>query len=491
MARTSARFTANWTTPCAPWKTLSPPPQLHRSSGTRFPRHLSAKEKTAMRLRSWLSILLPLAALASGLSSSWMVPLDHEAILYTKGPVDDAVARLQQRLDSGAVKLKYEDEFGYLRSVLKELDVPLSSQILVFSKTSFQAPRIAPRTPRALYFRDNLAVGFVRTGDVLEFAALDPKQGIMFYTLDQGRATHPQFERRDVCIQCHQSGATMGVPGLMVRSVTPDRNGMPVMSAGGFITDHRSPLKDRWGGWYVEGTTGSQTHMGNAVVHDPDTDANQPVVEGTSNVTDLSHYFDTGAYLTPHSDIVALMTLEHQTQMINLMIRVGWEARIAMFENEAINKSLGEPPSAVRESTQHRVNTAVEDLVEYMLFSGETRLTEPVKGVSGFAEEFEKSGIRDPEGRSLRDFDMKTRMFRYPCSYLIYSDAFDEMPDIVKGRVYQRLWEVLSGKDQSKPFQNLSAEDRKVILEILRATKKGLPTYFSARTLLRIFDNRG
>ncbi len=432
-----------------------------------------------MKLVSAMTILLPVAAaLASGLSSSWMVPLDHDAIRYTKGPVNDPVARLQQRIDSGAVKLRYEDEFGYLRSVLKELDIPLSSQVLVFSKTSFQAPRIAPRTPRALYFRDNIAVGFVRTGDVLEFAALDPNQGVMFYTLDQGRTTHPQFDRRDVCLQCHQSSATMGVPGLVVRSIIPDRTGTPVMSLGGSITDHRSPLKDRWGGWYVEGTTGTQTHMGNAVVEDPDTEERLPIAEGTVNVTRLNRFFDTGAYLTPDSDIVALMTLEHQTQMTNLIIRVGWESRIAMYENDAINRALGEA-AAVRDSIQHRVNTAVEDLVEYALFSNEAKLTGPVKGVSGYTAEFQKAGIRDPKGRSLHDFDLNTRMFRYPCSYMIYSEAFDAMPAVVKDRFYRRLWEVLSGRDNSPQFSHLTPADRKAILEILFATKKGLPAYFA------------
>lgn len=427
-----------------------------------------------MRLRNAIWALLPLAVLASGLSSSWMVPIDHDAIRYTKGPVDDPVARLQKRIDSGTVKLKYEDEFGYLRSVLKELNVPVSSQVLVFSKTSFQAPRIAPRTPRALYFKDDVSVGFVRTGDVLEFAAMDPKQGVQFYTLDQGRSSHPEFERREVCLQCHQASATMGVPGLMVRSVTPDRNGMPMLAEGGFITDHRSPLKERWGGWYVEGSTGAQKHMGNMTAGSDGTLGSE---EETQNITTLRHFIDTGAYVSPHSDVVALMTLEHQSQMDNLMTRVGWEARIALFENEGINRSLNEPPGAIRAATQHRIDTAVEDLVEYMLFSGEAKLTAPVTGVSGFMEEFQKEGARDPKGRSLRDFDLKTRMFRYPCSFLIYSEAFDNMPQIVKERVYRRLAEILCGKDTSPKFAHLSSTDRDAIREILIATKPDLRTY--------------
>jgi hypothetical protein len=271
----------------------------------------------------------------------------------------------------------------------------------------------------------------------------------MFYTLDQERATHPRFARQDVCLQCHQSGATLGVPGLVVRSVTPDRTGMPVMDEASYITDHLSPLKQRWGGWYVTGNSGDQTHMGNAVERTPpNEDIRTPITEGIANVKDLNPFFDTGAYLTPHSDIVALMTLEHQSQMVNLMTRVGWEARIGMAE------------------------IGVEQLLEYMLFSGEAKLTSPITGTSGFAEEFQKAGLRDAKGRSLRDFDLKTRMFRYPCSYMIYSAEFDALPPAVRERLYRRLDDVMSGRDQSPKFAQLSAEDRQAISEILVSTKK-------------------
>lgn len=429
------------------------------------------------RLFSVLALLATAGLAVAGFSSSDMLPLDDEAIQYTSAPANDAVNALQQRIDKGDVKLKYEGQLGYLRSVLEALNVSTTSQVLVFSKTSFQAPRIAPRTPRALYFRDNVAVGFVRTGDVLEFAALDSKQGVRFYTLNQDPAAHPQFERRDTCLQCHQAGATLGVPGLMVRSVFPDRNGMPITKAGGFITDHRSPLKERWGGWYVTGTTGDQVHMGNAVMPGA-TGESMPPAEGSQNVTDLKPFLDTGAYLTPHSDVVALMTLEHQTQMENLIIRAGWEARLAMVQNRAMNKAFGEPEAQIRESMAHRVDSVVEELLGYMFFNDETKLTSPIKGTSGFTEEFQKLGPRDSKGRSLRDFDLKTRMFRYPCSFVIYTDAFDGMPQVVKDRLYRRMWDVLSLRDNSPQFAHLSASDRKAIREILLETKKDLPAYW-------------
>ncbi len=422
-----------------------------------------------------LAALVPIAGVIAlgGLSSSYMVPVDNEAIRYSKGPVDDPIFRLQQKIDSGAVKLQYEDEFGYLRSVLNALKVPQSSQVLVFSKTSFQAPRIGPRMPRALYFNEDVTVGFVRTGEVLEFAVQDPRQGTIFYTLDQERATKPHFDRRDICLQCHQSGATFGVPGMMIRSVTPDRTGFPVMSAGTYITDHRSPLKERWGGWYVTGTTGEQEHMGNAIVRNPMDDEKLPISEGTRNVTELGKYFDAGAYVSPHSDIVALMALEHQTQMLNLITRVGWEARIAMYENDAINHSLGEP-AGMRESTERRINIAVEELLEYMVYSGEAKLLAPVKGTSGFTEEFQKLARKDSKGRSLRDLDLKARMFRYPLSYMIYTEPFDALPPVVMKRLRLRLGEVLSGKETGPKFAHLTQADRMAIVGILRDTKKSL-----------------
>jgi hypothetical protein len=256
---------------------------------------------------------------------------------------------------------------------------------------------------------------------------------------------------------------------------------MPVMSAGGFVSDHNSPLKERWGGWYVSGTSGSQGHMGNAVERDVgDNGVRAPVSEGISNLTSLAPFFDTGAYLTPHSDIVALMTLEHQTRMDNLMIRVGWEARIAMAENNAINKSLGEPEEQVRPSTQHRIDSAVEEMLEYLFFTEETKLSSPIKGTSGFREEFPKRGPRDAKGRSLRDFDLTYRMFRYPCSFMIYSSAFDGMPSLVKDRLYLRMFQVLTGKDTSAKFAGLTPETRQAIFEIIAGTKKGLPAYWTA-----------
>jgi hypothetical protein len=330
--------------------------------------------------------------------------------------------------------------------------------MLVFSKTSFQAARIEPSNPRALYFGDDVMVGFVRGSELLELAALDPRQGMVFYSFD-GHSDPPRFDRRDACLQCHHSPGTLGIPGLLIASSYTDASGMPAFRGAQRITDHRTPFEDRWGGWYVTGTHADMRHIGNAVGHDS---AHPALLDlrGTQNLTSLAKKFDAHGYLSGLSDIVALMTLEHQTRMTNLMIRTAWEGRIA-------------DPAA-----KAQFETDLESLVTYMLFADEAPLHGPVEGVSTFAQTFPMRGPRDRQGRSLRDFDLQRRMFRYPLSYMIYSEAFDAMPEAVRERIYQRLYEVLTGRDQNDKFKRISAEDRQAVLEILRETKPGLPAYF-------------
>lgn len=251
---------------------------------------------------------------------SFQQDYDHEAIQYEKGAVNDPVWRLQEQLNSGKAKLTYDEQFGWLRSVLQSLNIQTNSQILNFGKTSFQAPLISPRRPRALYFNDSVSVGFVRGGEVLEIASEDPKQGIIFYTLDQERSARPRFQRRDACLQCHLNTSTLNVPGLLIRSIYPEPSGMPLFHAGGFVTDHRSPLKDRWGGWYVTGTHGAQQHMGNAFARDPQKPTDLDTRE-SQNLVSLKGRFNVEEYLSASSDIVALMVIEHQSRATNLLTK--------------------------------------------------------------------------------------------------------------------------------------------------------------------------
>jgi hypothetical protein len=426
------------------------------------------------------ALFLACAALVSGQLPSGA---EHEAIAYSTTAPTDAVARLQQRIDRGEVRLDFDAQRGYLPSVLKHLDIPLSSQGLVFSRTSLQVDRIAPWTPRAIYFNDDVYVGWVQQGPIMEFASVDPKLGGVFYTLDQERRDHPVFRRETgMCLQCHDSSsATGGVPGFIMRSVVPDRYGYALDVRR--LTTDQTPIEDRWGGWYVTGSSGSQRHMGNVIA---------PVLthevgnarsylarfdpHSSAEVTTLDGRVDTDPYLTPHSDIVALMVLAHQTSVHNLMTFASYEGRRALYDEALQLKASGGAEGTRLETTNVRIRTAAEQLVKAMLFAKEAPLTGKIAGTSGFAKAFTARGPRDSRGRSLRDLDLERRVFRYPLSFLIYSDAFDALPPVIKDQVYRRFRQVLSGEDTSPTFAHLSAEDRQAIREILEETKPEFAT---------------
>lgn len=398
------------------------------------------------------------AAWAQRDATNELLPSDHPAIDYSNAPTADPVEILNRKLAAGERKLEYHDDgLGYLTSLLEALDVNSDSQTLVFSKTSFQAVRISPRAPRALYYNDKVSVGYVQGSDVLELASLDPKQGYVFYTMENSKSAPPSLDRRDVCLQCHHSTATAGIPGIMVASVYPDSAGNPAARLGMPAVDHRMPFDRRWGGWYVTGTHGGQRHRGNAVARDrqaPD------VLESrdTQNIVDLSKKFDTAPYLEKTSDIVALLTYEHQTRMTNLLTRLGWKARIAEADRVSAN-----------------IDSDIEATVTYMLFADEAPLLDNVVGSSTFQQTFSQRGPRDSQGRSLRDYELHTRLFRYPLSYMIYSEVFDNLPASVRDRIYGRLLDVLTGKDNSKQFAKLTPDARKAVLEIVAETKNGIP----------------
>ena len=403
-------------------------------------------------------------ALADRLEDTFYIPLDNKAIKYADTPVDDPVYHLEERVEKGQTKLDYEQNgLGYLPSVLQHLGVPVDSQIMVFSQTSFQARRVSPHRPRAIYFNDDVSVGFVQDGEAVELAALDPRQGVILYTLGAEQSNPPDFARRDDCLTCHQGGPSLGVPGFIVSSVYPSMSGLRGEHTGGFETDDRTDLEDRWGGWYVSGKLGAQKHLGNFI---PDPDRPDALKERQPEDVDaLDGFFDTSPYLSNVSDVVALMTLEHQAHMANLITRIGWDTRIAQSEGKL-------------EASQTKLDSEIDDMVRYMLFAEAAPIKYPIQGASTFSKTFPERGPRDKQGRSLRDFDLHTRLFKYPLSYMIYSRAFDAMPDWARNRIYQKLYDVLTGKNTDPKFAKLTPGDRQAVLEIVRDTKSNVPTYW-------------
>lgn len=385
---------------------------------------------------------------------------NHSAIRYESTPAADAIAQLNDKLKRGEVTLERRGPSGYLSSVLEALRVPVESQLLVFSKTSFQAPKIGPNNPRAIYFGDTLSVGWVRGGEVLEFVAQDPKQGAIFYTMSQ-ESDKPVFERNDACVSCHASEATHYVPGMFIGSVFPGVDGT-TMYGPAYTTDHRSPFEIRWGGWFVTGTHTATRHMGNTVAKDP-TDLAAMITPQSVHVTGLEGRFEPTGYLSLHSDLVALLVLEHQAKMLNLITRVGWEARI------------GEKESG------RTIEQAAAELVDYLLFIDEAPLPGPITGTARFAEVFASQGPRDRRGRSLRELNLDTRLLQYPCSYLIYSAPFDALPDNAKAAIYARMWEILSGEERDARYAGLTPADRRAIVEILAETKPEFAAFGAER----------
>jgi hypothetical protein len=415
-------------------------------------------------LTKGLCRLIAAAGLGIGVAHAQLdgsiVSLEHAAIDYRSLPLTNPVAELQVSLEQGTAKLAFDDRpgFGFLPAVLDALHVPAESQLLVYSKTSLQAPMIAPDRPRAIYFNDAVAVGSVHAGFV-EIAVQDAKQGAQFYTLEQV-AGEPKLQRQGRCLGCHYAHATLGVPGFFARSIPTAADGQILPWLGNATVSHATPLAERWGGWYVTGDIGAQAHLGNALI--ANNRASELPPPDSALPQSLAGRFPVD-YLTPYSDVVAHLVFGHQLEMMNVLTRLGWEYRVALAEDRVLAS----------------LDRTVADAVDYLLFVDEANVGR-VQGTSGFAELFSALGPHDEHGRSLRQLRLDGRLMRYPLSYMIYSSAFDGLPAEARDAIYRRLWDVLSGAVQDARYATLLPAERAAIIEIVAGTKPGLPQYWQA-----------
>ena len=409
----------------------------------------------------WAAVVVARLGAGGQLPDTFFDETSAPAVAYATQRPHDAIAQLNERLAAGSTTLTFEPGNGYLRSVLSALDVPIESQLAVFSKTSVQARIISPVNPRALFFNDRVVVGWPR-GGFIEAAALDPELGLVFYNLNQQPSASPRFERANGCLECHVSAeATLGIPGLLLRSEAVRADGQTMRQLGNEVVDHRLPFSKRWGGWYVTGRAATVASRGNLMLRD-ETDEGLLTMPKPIAAESLQGMFDVAGYLSPYSDIVALMVFDHQLRMMNLLGRMSWEARAAD----------GKPHE------QTLIDAVAREVVDYMLFVDEAPLPARVEGSSGFSERFSARGPKDSRGRSLYQLDLTTRLLRYPCSYMIYSDAFDGLPSAARDAIYRRMYAVLSGADRTPRYSGLRASDRQAIVDILRDTRTGLPEYF-------------
>lgn len=413
---------------------------------------------------------------------------DQPPIAYSSTEANDPVAKLKRRIDKGEIVFHGKTRRDVLDEMLTLLNVPVESQVLVYSKTSAQNSKISPDRPRAIYFSDEIYVGWVQDGNI-EIISFDPQLGAIFYLVDLLNLTpegQPVIARNANCLTCHAGGPTREVPGLLVRSVSAGPTGMPEFSAGTFFVGDDTPIEDRWGGWYVTGESGDQGHRGNTIaIRDPKTDdiVLEPVISNPTHLASLDDVIDVEPY--PHggrSDIVALMVLEHQTATQNAILQGSYEARRAVHRSRSLRRELGEPnPDVLPESTLSLLENQADRIVRRLLFADEFHMDDDgVEGDDAFQTAFAGNQRENSEGRSLKDFRLYERIFKYRCSYVIYSSVFDNQPPALRNAVYRRLYDILKGPIPPAGYEYLSESERQRIFEILVETKAGLPDYWAA-----------
>jgi hypothetical protein len=427
---------------------------------------------------SALVVLLSLSGTATTVHAG--VTAEQQSVIEGS---NDPVAALWQRVQRGETTLDATSEKAFLTSVLRELKIPVESQVLVFSKTSLQNSHISPRTPRAVYFNEECYLGWVQGAHgVMELIGMDGERGPQFYTLTipTQKDEKPELGRSEQCFSCHEGSRTNNVKGMLVRSVYTDATGQPQLQDGSFLSTHESPLHERWGGWYVTGRHGNDFHMGNITVtvdeKSPGRDIRLDRKAG-ANVLDLSPYIDVRAYLTGSSDLVALMVLEHQCSMHNLLTAANEQCRQAMLRQAEFQKAFGEKVTDTPQGSALGVfNSHVDKLLHHLLFSGEYELKDDgVEGDVSFQDAFRVNRRESTEGKSLKDFQLRTRLFKNRCSYMIYSASFAALPAQLKTMLYARMVAILNGTENSADFAHLSTSERENILAILRETKKDFP----------------
>ncbi|GAB5560901.1 MAG: hypothetical protein SynsKO_25480 [Synoicihabitans sp.] len=422
--------------------------------------------------------------LVMGMASTSAAEENYEAapIHYSGTEPNDPISRLQEKLAAGEYQFLGSEE-EILQGLLAELDVPKTSQVLVFSRTSLQRHRISPENPRAIYFSDDMYVGWV-PGGLIEITSVDPVLGPIFYAVSPRAlraASETAFKRDSDCLRCHGGHFVRGIPGVMVRSVFPDDTGEPIFRLGSTLVDYRTPFEERWGGWYVTGRHGRSLHRGNIfAIENSDETVQFPIQEG-ANVTDLSAFFDVERYPVSGSDIVALMVFEHQTAVQNAITKASLEARRMLHYQAEMQATFKEPVTTEPsfDSVKSVFNSVAEQLVDALLSKDEAPMPRGVMGAPEFVASYEKTERRTSAGHALRDLSLQGRLYKYRCSPLIYTEMFGAMPESLKAMVYQRLASALDPANTEGDYTYLPSEERRAIRSILQETLPEIRPYLA------------
>ena len=426
---------------------------------------------------SLLRILLVvglMGPLATRASAQQVEPFEEPPINYSATPTNDRATAISAKFQSRAMEIRSMPAKKRLQWLLAELGVPVESQIFVFSKTSLQRELINPEAPRVLYFSDEAYIGWSPTG-AFEVAVFDAKLGATFYVFEpHATKEEPLLARSGDCLLCHSRHEH--TPSLRTRSVFPDANGEPLSGSGSSNIAPSTPLAERWGGWYVTGTKAPFEHRGNLTGKKID-DFEGPAAQPTRNLLSLEGVDDTRRYLLNTSDVVPLLMHDHQVHVHNVLSKANQDARIALHRWPAMREILGLPKDAPPQGSCLVVfDSQAEKVLDALLCRDEAAW--PAGGIQGdgvFAPAYAKTRKPDAKGRSLRDLDLQTRLFRYRCSPLIYSESFATLPKELHDIILLRLSSGLRAFPPSPSFGHLPDDERAAIHEILSATLPNLP----------------
>jgi len=431
-----------------------------------------------MRVKKWIVVaasmaiaVTPLIATSSEAGTRRSDERSLDAIGYFTKTPSNKVERLHTAIREGKNPLTYDAKFGYLPSLLRTLGINTSTQSMVFSKTSLQIAHISPSNPRALYFSDDIYIGYIPGSDIIEISVADPVLGGVFYTFKNRGSGAPALNRQTYeCLQCHDGALTSGVPGHTVRSVHPYPDGQVDFSSGTHIISDATPHSERFGGWWVTGKHLALNHEGNAFVRgsggmDNPLRANRTPEKLPAGMIDLKDY------LAGTSDVVAQLILQHQTVVHNRITAVTYGTTLALADDASIGESLGNKPGELLGSTLSRIRNSSDALLETLFFMDEATFSAPIDGNKRTMVDFVKQGPRDPNQQTLRQLDLRTRLFRYRLSFLVHSLGFKGMPLQARSYCWIRIKAALANSDD-RLTAKLDANERKTIHEILQATEQ-------------------
>lgn len=355
--------------------------------------------------------------------------------------------------------------------LLEALGVPVESQLLVFSKTSLQRRRIEPTRPRALYFSDEVYVGWV-PGGLIEVTVFDPLIGAVFYSLDASAGPREPLALRGAdCLSCHDQHEE--TPTLRARSVYPDSSGEPLGGSPSGNVDATTPIETRWGGWYVTGAPSDLQHRGNKVGASLG-DFDQG---GLARRIHLGLHADS-PYPRRTSDVVALLVHDHQVHVHNVLVAAAQSSRIALHRWPVMKEVLRLPSDApLSGSCLLILESDTRKVVRALL--GADDAPWPGMEVSAdpsFAAAYAKGRKVDHDGRSLRDLDLRSGLFIHRCSPLIYSATFRALPPELSSRVLEKLDHGLRSTSLDPDLAHLTSLQRRTLRQILRQTFEGLPS---------------